>query len=92
MFTVGVSDMRCSACDQLMSRTQCCTPMIFFAASSLKRFAAVSIIAFSSAAVSGRTFFVRPSIAGSFPSAETSVFNACTKCQTGLSTRALFEE
>ncbi len=56
-----------------MSWTHFFTPMIFLASDSFNRLAASAIIDFS-AGVSGRTFFVRPSMAGSLPSGVTSVF------------------
>jgi hypothetical protein len=45
-----------------------------------------------SAALMGRALSANPSMAGSFPSDETSVFNAWTRCHAGLSTRALLED
>ncbi len=54
------------------------------------RLAASAIIFFSSA-VRGRGLG-KPSIVVSFPSAETSVFSAFTRCQAGLSSLALCEE
>ena len=48
-------------------------------------------IAFSAGEI-GRARSAKPSIAGVFPSGPTSVWRACTRCQAGLSTRALLLE
>src|ERR1700752_2265735 len=91
MLTVGRDISSSSASCQLTSLTQRCTPSSRFAAFSSSRRAASAIIVFS-LGESGRARSDRPAIAGSLPSAETSVFNACTRCQEGLSTRALLLE
>src|SRR5215510_6369904 len=91
MLTVGCETSISSASRQLTSRIQWSTPSCFLVAASLIRPAATAIIFFS-ASESGRALSAKRSIAGVFPSAETSVLSACTRCHAGLSTRALLLE
>jgi hypothetical protein len=91
MFTVGRDISISSASVQLASRIQRSTPSCRFATASSRRRAAAAITARSSDD-SGRALSASPSMAGSLPSADTSVASACTRCQAGLSTRALLLE
>ena len=91
MLTVGRDISSSSASRQPTSCTQWSTPSSFFAVASSSRRAASPIIVFS-AAESGRAFAVKPSMAGSLPSGETSVASAMTRCHAGLSSRALLLE
>ena len=61
----------------------------FLVVASLIRSAATAIIFLRPATDGGRALSAKRSIAGVFPSAETSVFSACTRCQAGLSTPRL---
>ncbi len=91
MLTVGRETSISSASGQLASPIQCETPICFFAAASSSRRAASATIAFSAGEI-GRARSAKPSIAGVFPSGPTSVCRAWTRCQAGLSTRALLLE
>src|SRR5262249_60448780 len=91
ILTVGRETSLSSASCQPTSCTQCSTPSCFLVMSSEMRLAARAIIALSDGET-GCALSADPSMAGSLPSADTKVDSACTRCQAGLSTRALLLE